>query len=196
MKRFSFLMIGLFVISIGILNAQTNQGSLLVSLSSDIFGLGYTYTKTKSDGGSSEGSKYFNVNLSPQVGYFVIDNLVVGLDLTFGFRAYSSGAGALDNTVTTINAGPFARYYIPTSKVLPFLELGSAFGTIRSNTTTINYGGGIGLAAPLGDRVMADLLLGYHSNIHKNRENNTDNLRTIMNSIGLNIGFVILLSSN
>ena len=49
MKKTSFLTIGLIVISIGFLNAQTNQGKLLLGLSSDILNLGYTTLKTKSD---------------------------------------------------------------------------------------------------------------------------------------------------
>lgn len=196
MKKTSFLTIGLIVISIGLLNAQTNQGKLIVSLSSNIFGLGYTTVKTKSDAvGSEEVNKHFYVNLSPKIGYFLIDNLAIGLDLGVGFTFFNSESGDNNNSTTSLSAGPFVRYYVPTSKVLPFFELGGSFGSMGT-MNTINYGGAIGLAAPLGERVMADVLAGYHSSIYKDRENNTNNQRTVMGTFGLSIGFVILLGSN
>ncbi len=179
MKKASFLTIGLFVISIGFLNAQTNQGKFLLGLSSDIFSLGYTSLKTKSDsGGSEDADKLFSVNLSPKVGYFVIDNLAIGLDFGVGLIANSIGTDN-SNTTAWISAGPFVRYYVPTSKVLPFLELGGALGSQGTNTT-VKYGGGIGLAVPLGEKVMVDVLAGYHSLTYKDRENNDNNYKTVM----------------
>ena len=59
----------------------------------------------------------------------------------------------------------------------------------------MNYGGGIGLAVPLGERVMVDVLAGYNSTTIKDREDNADNERRVMGTLGLNIGFVILLGS-
>ncbi len=195
MKKASFLTIGLFVISIGFLNAQTNQGKLLLGLSSDIFSLGYTTVKTKSDaGGSEDADKLFSVNLSPKVGYFVIDNLAIGLDFGVGLIANNIGTDD-SNTTAWISAGPFVRYYVPTSKVLPFLELGGALGSQGTNTT-VKYGGGIGLAMPLSERVMVDVLAGYHALYHKDREDNADNERAILGTLGLSIGFVVLLGSN
>ena len=195
MKKASFLTIGLFVISIGFLNAQTNQGKLLLGLSSDIFSLGYTTLTTKSDaGGSEDADKLFSVNLSPKMGYFVIDNLAIGLDFGVGLIANNVGTDN-SNTTAWISAGPFVRYYVPTSKVLPFLELGGALGSQGTNTT-VGYGGGIGLAMPLSERVMFDVLAGYQSVSYKDREDNTDNKRAVMGTLGLSIGFVILLGSN
>jgi len=209
MKKTSFLTIGLLVISIGLLNAQTNQGKLIVSLSSDIFGLGYTTSKTKSDtDGSEEASKSFNVNLSPKIGYFLIDNLAIGLDLGVGLQTGKTGTDNDKFTLISMGAGPFVRYYIPTSKILPFFELDGSYtystyswmntnsGDSKTNIGTLNYGGGIGLAAPLGERVMADILAGYHSFTYKDRENNVDNERTVMGTLGLSIGFTLFLGAN
>ena len=194
MKKTSLLTVGLIIISIGMLNAQTNQGNFLLGLSSDIFSLGYTTTKTKSDaGGSEEADKSFNVNLSPKIGYFLIDNLAIGLDLGVEFVTINSGD--YNHSGTYISAGPFVRYYVPTSKVLPFFELGGSIGSMDTNNV-IKYGGGIGLAAPLGERVMVDVLAGYHSVTYKDREDNADNERRVMGTLGLNIGFTILLGSN
>ena len=204
MKKTSFLTIGLIVISIGFLNAQTNQGKLLLGLSSDIFGLGYTTSQSKSDdNGSEEAHKSFNVNLSPKIGYFLIDNLAIGLDLGVGLQTGKTGSDNDKYTFTSSLVGPFVRYYVPTSKVLPFFELGGSIGLMstkwedsKDKTSIIRYGGGIGLAAPLGERVMVDVLAGYQSVSYKDREDNTDNKRAVIGTLGLSIGFVILLGSN
>jgi outer membrane protein len=208
MKKFSSLAIGLIVIGTGFLHAQTNQGNLLIGLSSDIFDLGYTSSKTKSDAdGSEDPNKNFNINFHPKMGYFLMDNLVIGLDLSVGFSNYKSGSDEYKLNSTTLSAGPFVRYYIPTSNVLPFFELGGSLGTQNTKfelsqevdkykTGILSFGGGIGLAVPLGDRVMVDFLAGYRSDRYKDKEDNEDNERRIMGTIGLEVGFTFLLGSN
>lgn len=203
MKKFSLLTVVLIIISIGLLNAQTNQGKFLMGLSSNIFNLGYYTSMSKSDAnGSEEADKRFGVFLQPKIGYFFIDNLVIGLDLGVGLQ---TGKTENDNnyTYTSSSVGPFVRYYVPTSKILPFFELGGSVGLMSNkfedstdNTGILTYRGGIGLAAPLGERVMVDILAGYHSQTYKDRENNENNVRRVMGTLGLNIGFTILLGSN
>ncbi len=214
MKRTSFLTICFFAFSIGFLNAQTNQGKLLVGISSgsDIFDIGYTTSKQKSDSnGSEDPSKSFSTNLHPNMGYFIVDNLAIGLDLSVGLTIYKTGSDDIKITSTNLSAGPFVRYYVPVSNVLPFAELRGSFGTHKSkfdysdntyledfedNMGIMTFGGGIGLAAPLGERVMVDILAGYHSVRYKEREDNVDNERTINGTLGLEVGFVIILGSN
>lgn len=203
MKKIFLSTIGLIIFSIGLLNAQTNQGKFLLGLSSDIFDLGYTTSKEKSDtDGTEEATKNFNVNFGPKMGYFVIDNLVIGIDLGVGLQTSISGN---DNKYiyTSSSVGPFVRYYVPTSKVLPFIELGGSIGSFstrlgdsKDKTGILEYRGGIGLAAALSDRVMVDVLAGYHSITYKDKEDNQNNERWILGTLGLNIGFTILLGSN
>lgn len=214
MKRLPFLTIGLIAINIGLLNAQIDQGKVLVGLSSgsDIFDLGYTTAKTKSDAdGSEEADKSFSVNFQPKMGYFIIDNLAIGLDLNVGFSKYKTGSDNDKFTSTSLSAGPFVRYYIPTSKVLPFFELSGSVGTFKnkydfsdntyqeddeSKTGIVSFGGGIGLAAPLGERVVVDILAGYNSFTYKQKQDNEDNERTTNGTIGLKVGFILILGSN
>lgn len=204
MKKTSFLTIGLIVISIGFLNAQTNKGKLLLGLSSDIFNLGYSSSMLKSDATDSEQeNKSFNVNFQSKIGYFFIDNFVIGLDLSTGLQTGKTGDDNDKYTFTSSHVGPFVRYYIPTSKVLPFFELGGSIGSMntkfedgKDKTGIIKYGGGIGLAVPIGERVMADVLAGYHSTTFKDMEDNENNERRIIGTLGVNVGFTILLGSN
>tara|TARA_B100001057_G_scaffold431671_1_gene459316 strand:+ start:395 stop:637 length:243 start_codon:yes stop_codon:yes gene_type:complete len=54
-------------------------------------------------------------------------------------------------------------------------------------------GGGIGLASPLGENVMLDILAGYNSLTLKDKEENDDNDRIVIGTLGLKIGLTILL---
>ena len=223
MKRSSFLTVGLIAISIGFLNAQTNQGKFIVGVSStnsflssgpDILKLGYTTTKSKSDADGfeeSEPDKSFSINFLPKVGYFVIDNLAIGLDLYVGLSTHKFGEDRDKISQTLLGVGPFVRYYIPTSKVLPFFELSGSFGMMNnkvdfsdntnqedyeSKSSVTGFGGGIGLAVPLGEKVTFDVLAGYYTSTHKQKEDNEDNDRDVFGTLGLKLGFIVLLGSN
>ncbi len=183
-----------------------------MSSGSDIFKFGYSTTKTKSDtDGSENQDKSVSIFINPKVGYFVIDNLAIGLDLNVGFSTSKYLEDDDKYSYSTLIVGPFVRYYIPTTKVLPFCELSGSFGTLNSKsdysdnsyredrkdkTGIMTFGGGIGLAAPLGERVMVDVLAGYNSFIYKHKEDNEDNERTVNGTLGLKVGIIVLLGSN
>jgi len=204
MKRSSLLTVGLIAISIGLLNAQTNQGKFIVGVSSlhsfassgsELMSLGYTSIKSKSDADGfqeSEPEKSFSINANPKAGYFVIDNLAIGLDLNIGFSIYNLGDDKSSHT--TFAVGPFVRYYIPTSKVLPFFELGASYGMMSNKTRLMSLGGGIGLAVPVGERITIDIAAGYKSLTYKYNEE--DNERDVFGTLGLKVGFMVLLGSN
>ena len=221
-KITSFTMI-LFAISFGILNAQMNQGKVLLGVSStlslsaagsELMNLGFSSMKDKSDADGfeeSEPTKMTSINLLPKVGYFVADNLAIGLDARISSSSEKYGGDNDKYSTRVFSAGPFIRYYIPTSKVLPFFEISGSFGGINyksdysDNTywedseyksSIMSFGGGIGLAAPLGERIMFDVLAGYDSLTIKDKEDNDDNYRTVIGTLGLKIGFTVLLGSN
>jgi len=206
-------------INAGLLTAQTNKGNILVGVSStlnltgtgtDLMNLGYTSVKYKSDAtGYTEPKpdKTFSINLSPKVGYFVADNMALGLDVNMAVSNEKDGENSAKYNQTLFCAGPFVRYYIPTSKVLPFFELSGAYGSLKSKydsdsfndtytSSILAFGGGIGLAAPLGEKVTFDVLAGYNSLILKSKKDNPDNERTIIGTLGLKIGFTFFLGSN
>jgi|WetSurMetagenome_2_1015567.scaffolds.fasta_scaffold124686_2 hypothetical protein len=51
------------------------------------------------------GANTFNLTLSPGVGYFIIDNLAIGINTDFSLT-YQGGYG-----IYTLGLGPYARYY-------------------------------------------------------------------------------------
>ncbi len=106
--------------------------------------------------------------------------------------------------MTRFGAGPFLRYYIPSQKLLPFAEASYSIGSSKTaweydnfdgeRTTKVQqYGFGIGLGVPLGEKVSFDTLIGYQSYIYKEKEDNEDNLRYIVGTIGLKLGLTVIL---
>lgn len=212
----AFLIISLSCIN---LSAQTSKGKFLVggltyignfgSVPTGEMNIGYTTTQSKDDSGddSDYKRKQFSINLLPKVGYFVIDNLAVGLDFTLSssFRKTTNLSSKSKSTVFT--AGPFVRYYIPTKKVLPFAEANYSFGSNSSSSEWEGeessskygiqmYGVGIGVGFPLGEKVSFDTVVGYHHFMIKRKEDNDNNDRTVSGTVGLKLGFTILLGSN
>jgi hypothetical protein len=222
MKTTTLFTIFLLAISSGLLKAQTNQGKMLLGVSStislagtgsDLMSLGYSSVKYKSDADGFDESdpvKMTNINLLPKLGYFVIDNLALGLDLNIARSTEKDGEDSDKYSQILFSVGPFVRYYIPSSKVLPFFEISGSFGSINTKydysdntywedddykSSVMTFGGGIGLAAFLGERVAFDVLAGYNSLTVKDKEDNEDNYRTVIGTLGLKLGFTILLGS-
>ena len=119
------ILITVFTISALFCSAQISKGTILAGASSNL-GL----SNYKPDGGIS--TTYFNLNAKG--GYFIIDNLAVGLNM---------GINREDRTNYT-NAqsliGLFGRYYI-NGKIITGLGLGVVNNRldINNNTTKSNY---------------------------------------------------------
>jgi outer membrane protein len=103
-------------------NAQTTQGHLSIGGS-----IGVTNTKEETNG---EDIRTTQFRFQPSAGYFVIDNLMVGLNLNLTAQKSDDGFGG-DDKVNSFSVGPFARYYKFTSneRFAFFGELGTQFGT-------------------------------------------------------------------
>ncbi len=223
MKKLNLLIVLMLTIGFGMLQAQTNKGTVLLGVSStlslagtgsDLMNIGISSVKYKSDADGyvePDPDKMTSFNFLPKAGYFIADNLVLGLDLNIAISSEKDGEDNDKFKRTMISAGPFIRYYIPSTKVLPFIEINSSFGSIKNKyeyydnsfwddeeyKTSINsFGGGIGFAAPLGERVTFDVLAGYNSIRIKSKDNNEDNDRSVVGTLGLKLGFTILLGSN
>lgn len=134
--------------------AQTSKGTYLLG-----GGAGFNSTK---------GATTWNV--SPNAGYFVIDNLAVGANLDV--KDQNTAAG------TTFGVGPFVRYY--------FVSLGKAkvFGNANYAYDGVNKSNSVGAAAGLAyflnQSIALETALGY-----------TNNTTAKTSNIGLNVGFQI-----
>jgi hypothetical protein len=195
------IVISLFVLS---LNAQTTAGKLLLGGSSNM-GFSASTNKWKNDNGSGTDSKDLNLNLSPQVGFFVINGLAVGLVMEINYSSSKDDATNDKSISTTLVAGPFVRYYFGSSKIKPFVEGSGGFGLYvdkydpdEGNTLTDKYGvmalqGKGGVAFFLNDAVSLELGLSYNYMTAKAKEDNDTNYKTINGGIGMDIGIVVVL---
>lgn len=222
MKKLIFSIALLSVIVVTRTSAQTSQGRMLVGASSalsllgtgsELMTIGYTTTKYKSDANGyeePEADKTISFNLLPRVGYFVADNFAIGLDLNMALSSQKDGESDDQYKQSLLSAGPFVRYYIPTSRVLPFLEVGGTLGQLtykyepgdniwddesESKLNIFTIGGGAGAAFLMGERVTFDALLGYYSLTYKDADDNDDNNRIVMGTLGLRLGITVLLGS-
>ena len=129
--------------------AQTEQENWLLGAGTD---LGFLFGKI--DSGRED--TYTSFGLEGRAGYFLVDNLVVGLDL--GFNSYSVGS----YSESTLALGPFARYYF---KMRLFAEAGYQFGAVtadgndRGNTSS--FGLGAGYAAFIHEHFAIEPMLQY-----------------------------------
>ncbi|AQG80110.1 hypothetical protein [Spirosoma montaniterrae] len=118
------LVIALCVGAVTTVSAQTEKGSKLVGAQ-----VGNLTFPTSGGGGSI-------IGLQPAIGWFVGNNLAVGVGVPF------FSVGASGTRVTQIGITPFARYYIGPSNVKPFL--GASVGVINTSLS----GRGTGNADP------------------------------------------------
>jgi hypothetical protein len=218
MKKVTMLITVLCLIALSVTEAQVNKGRSLIGLStsfgyinygSDLMSLGFSTIKYKANSTASvdpDVLKVTTLNLLPKFGYFIINNLAVGLNMYIGTSTDKPKSGGKFNT-TSFGLGPFIRYYISGSKVMPFFEISSLFGSetnkyedpysSSSNKNSLtSFGGGAGLAVKLGDKVTFDMMAGYNSTSEKAKENNPNDERTVQGTIAFKLGFTVLLGSN
>lgn len=221
MKKLTLFIIILFLTT-NLLQAQTNKGNMLIGVSttlsltnnaSNIITLGYSSSKVKSDNPDFEDDDAINktktINFSPRVGVFIVDNLAIGVDLSLAHQKQE--IKQYDEYVQETNlygAGPFIRYYIPTNRIKPFIEINSliaqvntksemsSWGNDESTFSAYGIGAGIGMAIPIGTKATFDLLAGYNNHTVKENEDNEDNYRTVTNSLSLKFGFNVFLGRN
>ncbi|NTW23778.1 MAG: porin family protein [Lentimicrobium sp.] len=223
MKRSWILIVVLFVVPASMTFSQTEKGQVFLGISSryslnpvgvgislpDMMSLSFSTVKFKSDDDNNDdsGSTKFNCfNLIPKAGYFVIDNLAVGIDLQLGIYSLKEtyDSDIYKDQGTVFSAGPFIRYYFPVNKILPYLEAGGSLGSAvltseyeneedKSKTSMNSFSAGAGISAPLGEKVALDLMLGYLSMTMKDKEDNPDNERMVIGTFGFKFGVLVFL---
>lgn len=218
MKKLIILIYVLFYFSLSVTEAQIEKGKIMIGVStsfsyinfgSDLMSLGFTSIKQKSNApGYVEpaAQKWTTFNFLPKAGYLVTDNLALGLDVCIASSGQKDDQNDSEYRLTNLGVGPFVRYYLAGSKVIPFFEVESLFGSIiekdiyQSNSNTYktgvaSIGGGAGIAVRLADKLTFDIMAGYNSTRSKSKTNNPDDARTVQGTIGIKFGFLVLLGS-
>jgi outer membrane protein len=157
-----------FVIICSASYAQFNRGRMLVGGSLGFHGDTY---KTKNNNTTTTTQKNVSFSLTPQFGYFIIDNLAIGagIDLSSTSVKYPNNNNYKD-VATSFQFQPFVRYYLP---VKVFFQGTVGVGaskdkvTNNNNVTTVSKSGisslslGVGYAWFLNDHVAVEPFVGY-----------------------------------
>lgn len=144
----------------------TNQGTFLLGGSSNL-GLSFLSDKSKfGDGDFNDGSKFTSFTLSPEVGYFLINNFAAGLSIDV--NSSKNKADNFEATSSFILAGPFARYYFDKFYVGGSVGLGSSksestFSEGESKSSLTGWSVGAGYALMLTDAVALEPQINYSS---------------------------------
>ncbi|MFT3902965.1 MAG: OmpW family outer membrane protein [Niabella sp.] len=167
---FAILTVGTFAAT-----AQTEKGRFVVSgqsnlnfssVSSKVY-----YDKKK----VGDYGKTTSFNFTPGVGYFVIDNLSVGLDVGLNFSRFKAEGEDADKS-ETVSLIPSATYYFPLEgQVKPYVNAGAGYAfnsngsSDKEKASGVAYGGSAGIAVFLKSNLSIDLGVGYTGTRLKNK---------------------------
>ena len=191
-----------------ILLGVTSSAVIEGSWGSELMNLGLMHSKYTSGSVTYNEHKDRSFSLIPKGGYFIIENLSVGLEFLFARSSNQHVDSEGKVTMTSFAAGPFVRYYYPLEKVYPFAELELMAGTCVGKYPTsgpdpeveryslFNPGFTLGVAVPLADMVTFDIQAGYVWSVWGSTEwyegEETD-LREIYSGPVIRMGFTIFL---
>ena len=142
----------LFTTSVLCLNAQ-KKGDFSLGLSA---GISYTdataLSKTTMSGNTDNNSVYsFGVSASPEIGYFIIDNLKISLSGGYALQSERKEGtyGGVEPKMSTgvFAIGPSVSYYLKVARGLYFTpEIGAfyAFGTTKQRDISLIFSGSAG----------------------------------------------------
>ena len=107
MKKISVLAFGILFINLSV-NSQITKGNWMLGGNAD-----FSSTINKSEAGQK--TTVFNIQITPNIGYFIVDRLATGLKVSVGKEGVKATGTSRYSTYTDANFGPFLRYYF-----LPF----------------------------------------------------------------------------
>lgn len=161
--------------------AQFNKGRMLV---------GGQLSLTSTPNSEFKGTSF---SLTPQFGYFVINNLAVGAGLNFNVQKNKSDNSSFSST--SLQFQPFARYYFnPGIFVHGSYGIGAGkaeFTSDESSYNIYNWNTSVGYAIFLNDHVAIEPMLGY--NWYTLNDKGTDGTKTSGSSLFFQVGIQVYL---
>ncbi len=189
MKKTIFTVFVIFIVTLKT-QAQLDKGTWLV-------GGNGSFASSKGSFSTdtySQESKETNLNISPNIGYFLLDKLAVGIKPGFTwYKSLITTSGATSNS-TRFEVGPFVRYYFLDKtkpvNILSEISYQHEFITAKpetgsSNTFSFNAGPVIYFNSSVG----LEFTVGYYSH----SENFLSYSKTTQKSFKMGIGFQIHL---
>lgn len=177
-------------------NAQTEKGNWVFSGNTSI-SFASTKAKVEVDGNESGGELSSSVfTLTPSLGYFVIDNLAVGLDLSYTSTKIDDDS--VESTTSSFAVLPMGTYFFEAGdNFKPYVGVAGGLISTSSGDEDSNKSNGLairgkgGIAYFLNESIALDFSAQYVHTSQKNKENN--DVVTNNNSFGVGFGFSIFL---
>jgi len=167
----TFFLGSCFIISI---NGQTEKGRVLLGGQTNLTFLSKS-SSWKTDDGSGEYYRTRYLEITPQIGYFLSNNLLAGILVPLSYKKEFEDYYSLKSS--SIDFVPLLQLYFSKSKVKPYIygALGTGFGKIinddpdfpspvKYNTISFIWDVGAGAAFFLNNNVSIDLGFGYAYN--------------------------------
>lgn len=177
-------------------NAQTEKGSWVIGGSTT---LGFNSSKEtyKANGQSADGATITTIAVTPSVGYFVANNIAVGVDL--GVASITQKEDGDKVTTSTFSVMPTGTYYFKgASNIIPYLGVGVGYQTAKqdfgSDDLTISglaYKGKGGVVFLLNQTVGIDLGLTYLGTNGKVKD--FEEVKVNTSTIGGTVGISVFL---
>lgn len=190
----------------GTANAQTEKGNWMFG-GSTTFNFNSTKPSAKQDGVTVDGNKTSTIAATPSVGYFVINNLAVGMDLELSAQKtkdYDSFTSSTVDVKTTIfSVIPSATYYFKNeSKALPYIGAGAGYAVAKAKvdgnsidpTNFFVWKVKGGVAYMITNDISVDFGLNYHQLSTKYNYPSGESYKSFNKNFGANLGFTLFLN--
>ncbi|GAP43230.1 hypothetical protein SDC9_23399 [bioreactor metagenome] len=209
MKKILFLIAVLLAGNLMVAQAQTEKGKWLLNGSSRLsFDSGKE--KYKSGSTTSDSYKFTRLTFEPQVGYFVIDKLPVGLLIELSRESWKDPEDDDKSVYSSFIVGPFVRYYITDLDGLwPYAQAAVGIGSYKERwipgegdsqddkSSLFGYRLGVGATYFVNDRVGFDVYLGYGNDTEKytyeDEVSRDTDYKYIYGFVQFNLGIVVSL---
>jgi outer membrane protein len=167
----NLLLTTFLLLSAMLVDAQISRGTMMIGGSVEFNSEKY---KTEENGQTDTNVTSTSFTLSPEFGYFVVDNLALGAGIGLYNTVSKNNAADSKNVNTGIAVTPFVRYYLGNV----FFHGQAGFGSGKNNyerpgfesegkSSFTNWNLGAGYAIFLNDNVAIEPTLGYQSSAVK-----------------------------
>jgi len=211
MRKISTIFL-ILLFSSSCLFAQFEKGKYFIAGYSNL-GIDIGKNKEKYNGTTTENYKYSQFFINPEAGYFVADNLMVGLFMDFDFEHYSYDDGDSKENYSKFIIGPDVRYYfLKLDKFNPYAAARFGFGVDKykakyssgsddeSKRTYFTTRVGAGATYFVIDQLGLDLFAGYDYDKWTTKVTDTGSKKStlsekssdIFGSVEVNLGLVFV----
>lgn len=187
MKTLKILLLLLITFLASEAGAQITKGSF--SLGTNFSFDASNITEKNSNGNKNVLPSTYNLIVNPKLGYFVMDNLSLGVDINFIYSRDTTSNSSETSSRTHFLMGPFGRYYfLLNDNLYLFLEASVGLGiraTPELSKTLLGAGIGPGLSFLLTENVALETMAKYNYY----QTTGTDQTETI-NNLNMSIGMI------